>query len=108
MVTDPNRQPRREIRTASTGVASVVVSAAALFTLWSGMPGAVADPAPSYPTDERGFVNTAAHCDGGQSVMMFGRTARALVAVCGTSGEACPAPQLRPARQAASAVSAPV
>jgi hypothetical protein len=82
LVTDQNRQRRRETRTASTGIAQVVVSAAALLALWTAMPGAVADPAPSYPTDERGFVNTAAHCDGGQSVMMYGRTERALVAVC--------------------------
>lgn len=55
--------------------------AAALVTLWSA-PAASADPAPDFPTDDRGYVNTAAHCDSGQTVLMFGRTARALVAVC--------------------------
>jgi hypothetical protein len=46
------------------------------------MPGAAADPATDFPTDGHGYVNTAAHCADGQTVLMFGRTERALVAVC--------------------------
>jgi hypothetical protein len=72
--------PRRETHTASKGL--VAAGAAAVITLCSSMPGAAADPAPDFPTDGHGFVNTAAHCDDGQTVMMFGRTARALVAIC--------------------------
>lgn len=73
------RVPRRERRTAPRGVAlaAALLSAA----LWS-VPGAAAEPATDFPVDGHGFVNTAAHCDGGQTVMMFGRTARALVAIC--------------------------
>jgi hypothetical protein len=61
--------------------AAAVMSAAAVITSWS-MPGAAADPATDFPTDGHGYVNTAAHCLDGQTVMMFGRTDRALVAVC--------------------------
>jgi|688.fasta_scaffold685409_2 hypothetical protein len=58
-----------------------VVGVAAVVTLCFS-PGAAAEPATDFPTDGHGYVNTAAHCDDGQTVMMFGRTARALVAVC--------------------------
>ncbi len=63
---------------------AAVLSAAALITMWSvtPVPGASADPAPGFPSDDHGYLNTAAHCDDGQTVMVFGRTARALVAVC--------------------------
>lgn len=44
-------------------------------------PGATADP-DQFPSDEYGYVDTAARCDEGQTVMMFGRTSRALVVVC--------------------------
>jgi hypothetical protein len=72
----------REKLTAATGFVGVVASVAALLMLSSAMPGATADPNASFPTDERGYVNTAAHCDAGQSVVMYGRTVRALVAIC--------------------------
>jgi hypothetical protein len=61
--------------------AIAALSAASLFTLWM-TPRVGADPASDFPTDGHGYVNTAAHCADGQTVLMFGRTARALVAVC--------------------------
>jgi hypothetical protein len=54
---------------------------AAAIVLWSA-PGVSADPATGFPADEHGYVNSAARCDDGQTLMMYGRTARALVAVC--------------------------
>lgn len=63
---------------------AAAVASAAIFVGWTviSTPGASADPAVDFPSDDRGYVNTAAHCDAGQTVLMFGRTARALVAVC--------------------------
>lgn len=46
-------------------------------------PTTTASPAePEFPSDEHGYLNSAARCDDGQTVLMFGRTARSLVAVC--------------------------
>src|SRR5215211_5386869 len=44
-----------------------------------------AEPTPSeapFPTDDRGFVNSAARCDGAQSAVVIGRTSRSLVVIC--------------------------
>ena len=58
------------------------------------IPRAAADPstttttttsspaAPEYPSDDQGFLNSSARCDDGQTLMLFGRTSRSLVAVC--------------------------
>jgi hypothetical protein len=35
-----------------------------------------------YPSDEYGFLDSAARCDDSQVLMSFGRTSRALVAIC--------------------------
>ncbi len=35
-----------------------------------------------YPSDEYGFLDSAARCDDSQALMSFGRTSRALVAIC--------------------------
>lgn len=43
---------------------------------------ATAAAAPQYPTDDRGYVGTAAHCQGAAVATAFGRTQDALVAVC--------------------------
>jgi hypothetical protein len=40
------------------------------------------DSGSDYPSDEYGFVDSAARCDDGQVLMSFGRTSRALVAIC--------------------------
>ena len=37
---------------------------------------------PQFPSDDQGYLNSAARCDGGQTPLMFGRTSRSLVAVC--------------------------
>jgi hypothetical protein len=42
---------------------------------------AVAAP-PDDSSDEYGYLNTAARCDDDQTLMAFGRTSRAMVAVC--------------------------
>ena len=79
-----DRMSRRENRTARRDVApaaAVLSSAAAVLVLWSA-PGVSADPIPGFPADEHGYVNTGARCDDGQTLLMSGRTARALVAVC--------------------------
>lgn len=39
-------------------------------------------PTGTFRSDDRGYVGTAAHCDASQSAVAFGRTARALVAIC--------------------------
>lgn len=38
--------------------------------------------AADYPSDKYGFVDSAARCDDEQMLMAFGRTSRALVAIC--------------------------
>lgn len=48
-------------------------------------PSAVAGSEPAgsdYPSDEFGFLDSAARCDDSQVLMSFGRTSRALVAIC--------------------------
>lgn len=44
------------------------------------LPTAAAQP--SYPTDDRGFVETKVRCEAPQSAVMFGRTDHSLVAIC--------------------------
>jgi hypothetical protein len=41
-----------------------------------------AQPASPFPTDDLGFVNSAARCDGTQTAMAIGRTQRSLVVIC--------------------------
>ncbi|WP_102144272.1 hypothetical protein [Mycobacterium hubeiense] len=45
-------------------------------------------PAPASPfaTDDRGFVNSAARCDGSQTASAIGRTAGSLVVICAEPG----------------------
>ena len=81
-------------------VSSVALLAAAALTLavQAKMPEAAAAPSTTptttssaaaspgsgsdYPGDEYGFVGSAARCDDSQVLMSFGRTSRALVAIC--------------------------
>jgi hypothetical protein len=76
-------------------VATATLAAGAAITLSSGapIPRAVADPSaspattsssagPEFPSDDHGYLNSGARCDGGQTLMVFGRTSRSLVAVC--------------------------
>ena len=68
------------------------VAAAALGT--AGLPGALADPSATSPSpavsgpdaayriDDHGYANSEARCDPDQALMEYGRTSRALVAIC--------------------------
>ncbi|MBV9090585.1 MAG: hypothetical protein JO044_11895 [Mycobacteriaceae bacterium] len=40
------------------------------------------EPASPFPADDRGFVNSAARCDGTQTALAVGRTQRSLVVIC--------------------------
>jgi hypothetical protein len=68
-------------RILPVALASAAVAAAALL-----VPAAAADPTGTstadYPSDEYGYTDSAARCDAAQTVMEFGRTSRALVAIC--------------------------
>lgn len=68
-------------RIVPVALASAAVAAAALL-----VPAAAADPTETstadYPSDEYGYTDSAARCDSAQTVMEFGRTSRALVAIC--------------------------
>ncbi|BBY16018.1 hypothetical protein [Mycolicibacterium litorale] len=59
------------------GAAGLVVTAGLALAPW-----ATADPSPEFPSDERGFVGTAAYCQGAAEAEAFGRTKDALVAIC--------------------------
>jgi hypothetical protein len=74
---------------AIAGAGSVILAAGLM------MPHAMAEPetptttataAPTsgttYPTDSHGYVDTTARCDEAQTLMSYGRTERALVAIC--------------------------
>ena len=76
--------PRRETRTGRgiTALAAAALMNIAAVIVLSSAPGVSADPVTGFPTDDHGYVNSAARCDDGQTLLMFGRTARALVAVC--------------------------
>jgi hypothetical protein len=81
-------------------VSSVALLAAAALTLavQARMPEAAAAPSTTptttssaaassgsgsdYPSDEYGFVDSAARCDDSQVLMSLGRTSRAMVAIC--------------------------
>lgn len=84
----------RGVRTTGMLAAAATLAAGAVITLNAGAPAptAVADPStpattsssakPQFPSDDQGYLNSAARCDGGQTPLMFGRTSRSLVAVC--------------------------
>lgn len=58
----------------------VLIAAITLALTAGPLPTAAAQP--SYPTDDRGFVDTEVRCDAPQSAVMFGRTDHSLVAIC--------------------------
>jgi hypothetical protein len=63
------------------GLAALAVSAA--ITVGSGAQVPEALAAPSAPTtDDYGYVDSSARCDEAQTLMAYGRTARALVVIC--------------------------
>jgi hypothetical protein len=62
---------------------SLGLAAAAVGVVAVGVAIAVATPDPAGPTsDELGYVGSAARCDDTQTLMAYGRTARALVVIC--------------------------
>lgn len=67
---------RRLCGMAAASAASVAMAVAVF------LPIAAAEPSADYPTDEHGYTGSAARCDDGQTVVEFGRTSRALVAIC--------------------------
>jgi hypothetical protein len=60
-------------------VASVAVTVGLAATIVSST--VVAQPS-SYPTDDRGFVDSQVRCDAPQSAVSFARTEQSLVAIC--------------------------
>lgn len=64
-------------RTAGVLAAAVGAAAAIAVATQAG-----ADPTGAYPTDQSGYLNSAARCDADQVLVAYGRTERALVAVC--------------------------
>lgn len=77
---DPVASGYRSRMGRSAGVAAL---AAAIMAISAGLTAidAVAAP-PDDSSDEYGYLNTAARCDDDQTLMAFGRTSRAMVAVC--------------------------
>lgn len=76
---------------AAAAVGAVALGAVALGAVAVGVAIAVASPAllpeasaaPAGPaSDELGYVGSAARCDDTQTLMAYGRTARALVVIC--------------------------
>ena len=68
-----------------------LIAATALAAVAAVSPRAAAEPttsatapavAPTYSVDEHGYLDSAARCGTGQTLMEYGRTARALVAIC--------------------------
>lgn len=57
-------------------IATIAAAAAAL-------PGVgVAAAQPSFPSDDKGFINSPARCDASQTALAIGRTQRSLVVIC--------------------------
>jgi hypothetical protein len=73
----------RPLMAVRATVVALVFGGAVCASLAMGgtLPSAFAKPG-DLPVDARGFVNSAARCDGPQSPLVVGRTARSLVAVC--------------------------
>ena len=73
---------------AALSVAVAVPTTASAEPTTPTVPPKPAPPSASFPTDDRGYSGTGARCDAGQTLVEFGRTARALVAICiGSNGD---------------------
>jgi hypothetical protein len=68
------------------GVYRVGCCAALIVTTGVLAPVARAEPS-EHPYDAQGFVGTAAYCPAGSTAVAYGRTAAALVTICGADGE---------------------
>lgn len=74
------------------GLAALMVGSAVVLGAPTVLPGATADPSDpardAVSSDEYGYLDSSARCDDDQTLMAFGRTSRAMVAVCvDTDGE---------------------
>lgn len=76
--------PATTTSTASTTATAATTSTTATSTAPQTSAAKPATPAAGaqYPRDAQGFTDSAARCDQGQTLAVFGRTARALVVVC--------------------------
>ena len=66
----------------SIAPAVLLVSAAASMSLATTLMPPTVGAQPSYPTDDRGFVESAVRCEAPQSAVVFSRTEQSLVAIC--------------------------
>lgn len=66
----------------SKAPAVLVVTAALTVGLAATFPLPAAGAQSSYPTDDRGFINSLIRCDAPQSAVAFSRTEQSLVAIC--------------------------
>jgi hypothetical protein len=66
----------------STAPAGLVRSAAVTLSLAAMMTSPTAAAQESYPTDDRGFLDSQVRCDAPQSAVSFIRTAQSIVAIC--------------------------
>lgn len=68
------------------GLAALIAGAAVVLGAPTVLPGATADPSDpagdAVSSDEYGYLDSSARCDDDQTLMVFGRTSRAMVVVC--------------------------
>ena len=66
-----------------TAAVAICAAAAALAALGeAGAEPSTTTSTSAHPSDGRGYVDSSARCDPDQALMAYGRTARALVAIC--------------------------
>ena len=92
------------------GLAALMVGAAVVLGAPTVLPGATADPSDpasdAVSSDEYGYLDSPARCDDDQTLMVFGRTSRAMVVVCVDPDGELEYRGVRVSDQAATAVSA--
>ena len=66
----------------SKAPAVLVMSAAVTVGLATMITSPTAAAQPSYPTDDRGFIDSQVRCDAPQSAVAFSRTEQSIVAIC--------------------------
>ena len=92
------------------GLAALMVGAAVVLGAPTVLPGATADPSDpasdAVSSDEYGYLDSSARCDDDQTLMAFGRTSSAMVAVCVDPDGELEYRGVRVSDQAATAVSA--
>lgn len=73
----------------TAAVAMFTAAAAALAALGeAGAEPSTTTSSSAHPSDQRGYLDSSARCDTDQVLMAYGRTARALVAICvGSDGD---------------------